>query len=224
MDSKFGISVGIPIGPLKGHRTWLQDALQSCANQTVQPEEVILVVDGKDDGLAEFVPEGLPHRIWVAPWTLGSANAFNHTVGLSKSPYIFLLASDDTLEPTCLEKCQNVIKNIDNPKSTIVWVGVRYMANGETQALPCGAMMVPKVLWERIDGYPLECIFGAPDHVLFSSLLSKGTDYGIELIGVQEPVYNYRTHPDQVAVTRAHWHGVMGQVRDILQKTWAPKW
>jgi len=90
--------------------------------------------------------------------------------------------------------------------------------------LPCGAIMVPKSLWVRIGGYPLECIFGAPDHVLFSCILAKGKDYGIDIQGVKRPLYNYRTHPDTEQFHRSEWHGVMGQVRDILTATWKPKW
>ena|SRR3990167_4652608 len=217
------ITIGIPVGPREGHRRWLGEALQSCLAQTLPPEEVILVVDENSDGITELIPEGLPCRVWIAPWQLGAANGFNHCVGLAKTPYVFFLASDDTLETPCLEMCLQEVRKAQNPESTIVWVGVNYMDTGETQALPCGAMMVPVALWKRIGGYPLECIFGAPDHVLLSSLLSKGKDYGIEIRGVERPLYNYRDHPDTEKYHRSAWHGVMGQVRDILQATWKPK-
>src|SRR3972149_6539607 len=219
-----GITIGIPVGPREGHRRWLGEALQSCQRQTLSAGEVILVVDEDSSGISELIPDGLPCRIWVAPWKLGAANGFNHSVGLAKTPYVFLLASDDTLEPYCLELCKQEIERSSNSESTIIWVGVRYMKDNETQALPCGAIMVPKSLWVRIGGYPLECIFGAPDHVLFSFILAKGKDYGIDIQGVRRTLYNYRTHPDTEQFHRSEWHGVMGQVRDILTATWKPKW
>lgn len=217
------VTVGIPVGSRPGLRRWLGEALQSCAVQTLKPDEVVLVYDEGDD-LELPVVDGLDCRVYRAPWKLGCANAFNHVVGLAKTPYVFLLASDDTLEPDCLQAAMSVAQKAPRPESTIVWVGVRYMKTGETQALPCGAMMVPKALWERIGGYPLECIFGAPDHVLLTTLLAKGLQWGISIRGAKAPLYNYRTHEDTEQYARAPWHGVMGQVRDILYEIWEPLW
>jgi len=218
-----GITVGIPVGPRPGHRAWLGEAIISCQRQTLLPDEIVLVVDETSEGLPEFT-DTPPCRVWVAPWKLGAANGFNHAVGLARTPYVFLLASDDTLDPYCLELCKEEIGRANDPNSALVWVGVRYMDSGETQELPCGAMMVAKALWERIGGYPLECIFGAPDHVLFSCLLHKGREYGIDIRGVSRPLYNYRTHEDTEAFHRGQWHWIMGQVRDTLTQLWEPRW
>jgi glycosyltransferase involved in cell wall biosynthesis len=214
------VTVGIPVGPRPGHRTWLPEALESCQQQTLQPAEIILVCDENANGLPAL-PDYPPCRVYTSPWKLGAANGFNHAVGLAHTKYVFLLGSDDTLEPGCLEACMHMA---GGSESVIVWSGVRYMSNCETQALPCGAMMVPVALWKRIGGYPLECIFGAPDHVLLTALLVHAHEYGIEIRGVEAPLYNYRTHDDTEQFHRSEWHGVMGQVRDILQETWKPRW
>lgn len=218
------VSVVMPVGPRDGHRKWLGEALKSCATQSLPPEEVILVIDEAADEIEYSPAIALKIREWVAPWPLGAANAWNQGVGLARTSHVFFLASDDTLEPNCLRNCMGELKEAKDSDSTIIWVGVRYMDTGKTQALPCGAMMVPKVLWERIGGYPLECVFGAPDHVLFSCLLKNGASHGIELRGVKAPLYNYRDHPDTDKYHLAKWHGVMAQVRDRLTADWEPKW
>lgn len=216
------ITIGIPVGPRPGHRRWLLEAISSCMQQTVKPVEILIIADGID--VALDIPINDTCRVWLAPWRLGAANGFNHAVALSKTEYVFLLASDDTLEPKCIEECLVSLNALQNPQDVFLYTGVRYMDSGETQNLACGAAMVSKTLWKKIGGYPLECVFGAPDHVLLSSLLSKGRQYGIEVRPAAngKPLYNYRAHPDTEAVKRAVWAPVWALARDTLQQVWEP--
>lgn len=219
------VSVVIPVGPREGHRRWLGEALASCAAQTLRPHQVLLVSDGVDSVAGVPVAyDGLWLCTYRAPWRLGPAMAFNIGVALSETEYVYFLASDDTLEPECLERSIAALAGAKDPSRALVWSAVRYLATGEVQRVPCGAMLVSKSLWTFTRGYPLETAVGAQDWLLLSALMGpRGQAAGIEVIGAgDEPLYNYRTHPDTENEVRKGWWPAIEQVHAILDATWSP--
>ncbi len=214
--------MAIPVGPRAGHRRWLHEALESVAAQTLRPAEVIVVVDGEDE-LPIMEHYSFPVRVWRAPWRIGSAAAFNCGVGLSQTEQVFLLASDDTLEPQCLERCAAAMKAARDPSRTVVWCGVRYMEDGHIQAVPCGAMMISRSLWRYTGGYPVECAVGAPDFLLLSPMQGRGPQYGIAFMGAgPEPLYNYRTHPETENEVRKPLWPIIEALHLYFDEHWKP--
>ena len=224
---EYTVAVGIPVGPRPGHRQWLNEALASCMAQTLRPEQVIIVTDGSVGEMPSTAAYSRGVAWWHAPWRIGPAAAFNCAVGLAAgADFVFFLASDDTLEPQCLERCMAAAQASPDPLRTIVYAGVRYMNDGHVQHDPCGAMMVPVGLWREIGGYPLETAVGAQDFLLWSALqnwIIRNPGCGIRYVPAgPEPLYNYRTHPDTENEMRKPWWPIVEAVHRHMDQNWRP--
>ena len=162
-------------------------------------------------------------RIWRSPWRVGVAAAFNFGVALARGSLVFLLGSDDTLDPLCLEKCLDQWKR-SYGADAYYWTGVRYLDTGELQALPCNAAMVTKEFWRRTGGFPVETGVGAPDAALISILMVHDPHSLIPVAG-GEPIYNYRRHGETDTAGRGPWQGAILPARSILTENWKrPEW
>lgn len=225
-------TVVIPVGPKVSNSWWLRDCLQSVAAQTMPATEVFLLDDhGPDSRYPNITPlarwsydfPSLPLRFWVAPWRMGVAHIFNIGVALASYPNVFMLGSDDTLEPQCLELCMEEARKQRNDELGYYSVGVRYMDTGEVQTAPCHAALVTKALWQHTGGFPVEASSGAPDAALLSILFGHGSRAGrIYPVAEGRPLYNYRRHAETDTAGRGPWQGVILATRDLVTQLWRP--
>ena len=219
------VTVLIPVGPNESHKRWLDEAIVSALDQTYRADEILLIDDMA--GLNEMDYPGIV-RVWESPWLLGVAHAFNFGVALAKNELVFMLGSDDWLEPQCIEACVKVYNKLPHPDKAFLFVGVRYTDDREDkeQFIPCNAAMVTKSLWKQNGGFPIESSSGAPDAALIS-IMMKNPEAG-EYIGVEygrRSLYNYRVHPETDTAKRQPWQGVILNTRDIVTGTWEkPEW
>lgn len=224
------ISVTIPVGPYPANKRWLRECIDSVIAQTMQPTDVVLIDDGANlddlDWLHELDDTGpLTLRPCVMPWRTGISHAFNYGVMLARNDCVFMLGSDDTLEPTCLEKCWEAYLKC-NRQDAYYSVPIRYMDTGEIQTIPCNAAMVTKGLWRRTGGFPIETSMGAGDAALLSILKANYDDKGEtivqwvgHLLGQDEtPLYNYRRHPD-IHTYKLNWP-IVNQLRIDLTNSY----
>ncbi len=222
MDEK--VTVVIPVGPFEANQTWLMEAIASVRNQTYPVDEILIIDDmAQVDGVDVFDEV----NVWESPWRLGVASAFNFGVALAKNELVFMLGSDDWLEPQCIEACVKTYREVKDPGSIFFFVGVKYDDGREddTQFTPCGAAMVTKSLWKQCGGFPLEAASGASDAALVSIMIKNpgaGTYIGVNK---SRPLYNYRVHDGTDTAQRQPWQGVILKTRDILTATWKkPEW
>lgn len=218
------ISVTIPVGPFKGNKDWLDEAVDSCFNQTMPATEVLLIVDGADlprDYYMRRVHEKTYIRVWRAPWRLGISHAFNFGVMMSVDQCVFMLGSDDTLEPTALEECYKAY--LDHDKADGYYsVPIKYMDTQEVQTAPCNAAMTTKGFWRKTGGFPIETAIGVGDSTLLSICLAHKLP--VYQVG-DTPLYNYRRHPDIHTFKLGKWWGVVDQIRSICTEDWQePEW
>ncbi len=224
------ITVLIPVGPSVANERWLDEAIESVVRQTFPASEVLLIDDGfphvREKLLSSHIP--LPptadtvFTVWHSPWNLGVAHAFNCGVGLAANKLVFMLGSDDTLEPTCLEKCYAEYSSIGDDLA-YYYCGVRYMDTNETQTMPCHAAMVTKALWKHIGGFPVQSASGAPDAALLSIMFGHGSAAGrIRPVANGEPLYNYRRHADTDTASKGPWQHVILETRDLVTSQWRP--
>lgn len=225
-----GISVVIPVGPLPCHQEWLGECLESVVAQTVQPNHVVLVDDmaGLPDEDESDRRGPMPLSIWRSPWHLGVAHAFNIGVALATGPLVFLLGSDDTLEPDCLERCLAEYSSVDRQHSNAnlgyYYVGLRYMDDGSTQCTPCAAAMVHKDLWKATGGFPTESATGASDAALVSIIWGRKIGF-THAVDEHRVLYNYRRHPGTDTASKAAWQRVILETRDLVTREWKkPEW
>lgn len=189
------ITVVIPVGPEPHHKQWLDECIASVREQTHPTDEILLI-----DDMAGLPLMGNGVTVWHAPWRLGVAGAFNCGIGLATNDLVFMLGSDDWLEPTCLEEC--VARYEEHQEDAYYWVVVEYENQlegtlreeyGDRLDAPlrvaCNAAMVTKGLWKKTGGFPVEAV-AAPDSLFLDVGVSNGV---FRLIPVSErPLYHFR--------------------------------
>ncbi len=188
------ISVTIPVGPLPVHKKWLQQAIDSVLEQSVRAKEILLI-----DDMAGLDPEAYPGcRIWSSPWRLGIAHAFNFGIMLSETECVFMLGSDDWLEPDCLQKCGESYSIHKNPGNYYYHVSIRLTDTGKVITRTfTNAAMVSKTLWWRCGGFAVEAGVGAGDYLLSGILTVVHESGRMVPVDPGHPLYNSRVHEEQ---------------------------
>lgn len=229
------ITVVIPVGPLPVHQKWLNDAVESVIDQQYTAAEILLIDDmagvaplpALHFGREKALP---PVRIWRAPWHIGVPAAFNFGVALAKTELVFMLGSDDLMDPRCLGMCAATYERMVEEQgqrdadNSFYYVGVSYIDNvKQEQFLPTNEAMVSKTLWKATGGFPIETSVGMPDSVFMSMMWNR--DDVMHRVGVGEgtTLVKFRYHPESDTETRrALWHPLAAQVVNIMTEHWAP--
>lgn len=213
------ITVVIPVGPFEANKRWLHDALDSVNGQTMPCSEILVISD-----MADLSDQYIPGcTVWKSPWRLGVAHAFNFGVALAKNELVFLMGSDDLLEPNCLEECYKAWEK-NHQADAYYYCGIRYMDDGETQTVPCGYALTTKGFWHRTGGFPIQSAVGAPDAAFISILLVHNSMSLVPVAG-GAPLVNYRRHSESDTAGKAEWQGVILETRNIVTRNWVrPEW
>ena len=107
--------------PVYGVEKYINQFLQSIRMQTFQDFEVILVDDGSKDKcpeiLDEFVKEDDRYKV-IHQSNRGVAEARNTGLNVATGEYVYIVDSDDWLEPTALESLWN---EADRTKADIIY-------------------------------------------------------------------------------------------------------
>lgn len=203
------ITIAIPVGPNPSNVEWLGECLASIAEQTVTPDEILIIDDGANLDPAEYPAV----RIWPTPWQSGVAHAFNYGVALAKNDLVLMLGSDDRLMPHAIQACQWAWDHWHDPLGYYYFI-IEY-ESGRFQDIPCNGAFVHKELWKRTGGFPVEAAMGACDTWLISLLYaSKGRAGNLYQIS-PAPLYWYRDHPQTDTVQRGAWMGMIVTARNI---------
>lgn len=157
------ISVIMPVGPLERHVTHMADAIESVRNQTVMPEELLIIDNGyglRPDTVHLNIPSFDPSfmRLYHSPWATGLATGFNIGIALAKCELCFMLGSDDLLSPRCIEACWDAWHRYEK-RLGWYFVGVKD-SSGYEQNTACMAAMVSKTLWKKAGGFELGSDYG----------------------------------------------------------------
>lgn len=222
------VTVGIPVGPDAQACRWLREALQSVAAQTVRPE-VLLVDDMHDLGMRGCnlgENPGVNVRMWRAPWRMGVAHAFNLCVALAETPLVLMMGADDMLASDAVERAIATYQQTDPfvRDSTYYALPLRYMDTGEIQNQPCNAAVVPRALWQKTGGFPVESASGAPD-AAFLSMIWNSQEFRIQLVDCDHPLYHYRRHDGTDTAKRGPWQGVILETRNLVTELFErPNW
>lgn len=215
------------MGPYPENVKWLAECIESVRQQTFHPVCIVIINDmcnpaKIDHALNTDNDDPMIFRVHKYPWRLGVAHAFNFGVMVAPTECVFMLGSDDTLEPDCLERCMEAY-DAEKEFPGYYWVPVRYMDDGLVQALPCNAAMVTKSLWKRTGGFPVEAVT-APDAALVSIMLRHPEAGTLIKVG-DKPLYNYRRHPGTDTARHGAWLDITTRTRDLLTQEWkTPQW
>ena len=213
------VTVVIPVGPYVCYKRWLRECLESVRAQTYPVDEILMIDDMAGialEDIGEFADEiyqpighedrtvlmrhGIPiGAIWLTPWRLGDAGAFNCGVGLARNELVFLLSCDDTMEPECLELCVAEWEKHEC-RDAFYWVGAHIIGcEGETvapdQAAPFGNAMVTKELWRISGGY----LPGAAiSDWLYLQMLGSNFSDRCYSVASAKPLYSARSHSESI--------------------------
>jgi len=194
------VTVVIPVGPYAVYKRWLPECLESVRAQTHPADEILIIDDMAGVGPSEGIIDGLGNlRIWLTPWRLGDAGAFNCGVGLARNELVFLLSCDDTMESECLELCVAEWEKHER-RDAFYWVGAHIIGcEGETvapdQAAPFGNAMVTKELWRITGGY----LPGAAiSDWLYLQMLGSNFSDRCYSVASAKPLYSARSHSESI--------------------------
>lgn len=209
------ITVVLPVGPQRAYRNYLGECLQSIREQTVQPQEIIII-----DDMADLKKDEIGECSYIRnQWLLGCADSWNIGVANAITNPVFLMGSDDKLLPTCLEEC---LEEYYRQQKADAWYNVTIqLQNGDTSWLFNNAAMVTKGLWNMTGGFPPSA-FAGPDALLLSIMMVHMPERMLQ-VKQGTPLYWCRQHPDQDTLRNAaRFNQPTIDIRNIETRDWKP--
>jgi O-antigen biosynthesis protein len=216
--------------PLYNYAHYIQEALESVREQTLQDKDLIVVEDQSTD-----------HSLAVAQrWLEQNHACFNHAVllqnrtnsglgltrnvgfSLSEARFILPLDADNKLLPNCLQRC---LKEIERTGAAVAYPIIQRFGDddglmGEWEWTPsrftCGnyidAMaLIRKAAWVAVGGYDhVRWLRGWEDYDLWCKFVEHGF-WGIQ---VAEKLALYRVHPSSMLRTQTE---VLENKRQLLE-------
>ena len=165
--------------PAYNSEQWIEEAVNSCLNQSYKNIEVIVVNDGSTDGTLSVVQQISDSRLKVfSQMNMGACVARNRGFDESHGEYIKFFDADDYMFPDAIEKQVTEALKLPNDVITYGWT----MVNNT----PC---YPPKIYKEGIHNEPLALITGAPlypKHIInvvggFDVRLTNHQDYELTI-------------------------------------------
>ena len=106
----------------------LHRAIESVANQTRPPIEIIVVDDGSTDGTKDWLANSFPSVKYIYQENKGVSSARNVGTEVSKCSWLSFLDSDDEWMPTKLEEQESYI--LENPEIKFCHTNEIWIRNG----------------------------------------------------------------------------------------------
>ena len=162
------MKVSVIVPTIESRKELLKETLESVKNQTVQPFEVLI--------LREKVK--------------AIAGKLNRGIEKSKGEAFIILADDDKLDPTYIEK---TVKKMEETKADIVGTALenfgKYTGAHQFNRVPFATSLVKKSMWEKVGGYD-ETIKIGEDADFYTMCINNGA----KIEKVPEPLFIYRCH------------------------------
>ena len=194
------ISVVVPV---RNGARFIGEALRSIFDQTVQPNEVIVVDDGSTDDTAAQVSQ-FPNVIYVRQPPLGQSAARNHGIRLATKSYLSFLDADDFWLPNKTElQLDALSRNASLDCVTGQMVNFRDTASGERLLLSPPAvvnlpslMLIRRAAFLKIGAYSLEIKLGEA-----LEWWARAIDGGLKSEALQTVVLMRRIHGTNIGLT-----------------------
>lgn len=209
---------------------YVNEAIESCLNQTLPPEEIIVVDDGSTDESAQALAvwEKHPTVRVLQQENQGVAAARNRGITEAKQPHLICLDADDRLAPQYIETCLSAMH--DDRGLGIVYTGLALLsadgtrmspnqwppefdwalqskpANPPSNVIPSAAMF-RKDMWTRAGG--IHQVYAPGEDAEF---WVRGLSVGFDAKKVSdECLFHYRLHEGSASRTKVYkpidaWH------------------
>ncbi len=204
VDAPLRVSIIIPV---YNRLRFLDETLNAVLAQTLTDWELVIVDDGSEENVEEFLRRYLDHRITLLRQAnQGNAAARNTGIQRARGEYIICLDSDDVWHPDMLPACVAALEA--HPDIDVVYTRFRTI-NAEGVALPTPVSPEPQsgnLLEPLLMGYPIlpssalarRCCFerwgmykpGLDDWELWL----RWAAIGCRFMCIEKPLLYYRIH------------------------------
>ena len=199
------------ITPCYNHGKYIHEMLDSMDRQTFQNFEVIIVNDGSIDDTTRILNRIRRKNTKIIHIDhCGPAGARNIGIKNAKGDLVINLDADDTLDPTFLQKCVEIMEshpNVGIVYSDVVFFGYKnerfVLPEYSLETMLRGNCIIAnacfrKADWEKTGGYATAMVYGYEDYDFWLSILELGRD----VYKINEPLAFYRTY-EQPQVCRS---------------------
>ena len=195
---------------LYNYQDYIAETLDSVYRQTQLDLDLIVVEDRSPDSSLEIAREWIVRhaerfntvRLVQHEKNQGLSAARNTAIGISRTPYLFILDADNLLYPRCIERCLLALEadpqaSVAYPiiekfgeesglMGNVVWNRDRFKQRNCIDAMS----LVRKEALVEVNGYSKMSVMGWEDYQLWCKFIDKGF-YGVS---VPEILARYRTH------------------------------
>lgn len=130
MEVKISISI-----PTYNRLDLLKRCLKSVFNQTVPPDEIIVVDDASSDGTWEYVKKIKGIKAHRNKKNLGMIGNWNESIKLAKNNFVVSLHSDDMLLPNYIRDWKEKIGKLKNKNKIGAFISGGYIVDGSDQVI-----------------------------------------------------------------------------------------
>lgn len=118
--------------PAYNVQAYVSDALQSLHEQSVRPDEIIIIDDGSTDGTPQVLEKfSFKARVVrVSTRNRGQGSARNLGLHLAASDYVYFFDADDVLDPDFVKRVKNDIRAHGRP-DMLLFSGAAFLDNPE---------------------------------------------------------------------------------------------
>lgn len=231
------VSVIFPVGE---REAYLAEAIESVLNQTFADFELLIILDGVSDAVADIVQRYRDERIRAIrlPVNLGISNARNAGLLAARAPYVALMDSDDIALPQRLQRQHDWLQvhpgvTVLGSNATKFYEDGRRVpmiypqTDGQIKArllLVDSALLNPTAMMRAdfIQRHGLRYDASFPrdqDHRLFVDMVLRGATFH----GLQEPLLHYRRHADNATRDRTGVDAEKSRIRELLLHRYFPE-
>ena len=184
---------------------FINEAIQSILNQTLKPDQIIVVDDGSEDDTKAVLKAIKEDTVTVMfQSNTGVSSARNVGISQAETDYILTLDADDIFEPTFMEKALQIMESDNN----IAVVGCYYrgfigntldakiekplggkLSDFLVKNNGLGCSLFRKKSWKLVSGYDENMLYGYEDWEFWINILKEGQSMYI----IEEPLFKYRT-------------------------------
>ena len=137
-------------------------AIQSVLSQTYEPMEIIVVEDGSDTGLEEWIQTNQSSQITYIRHdkNLGLASARNTGISNAKGKYIAFLDDDDEWDREKIQKQISLYEELDR-KYAVVYCGMKIWSNNSVSinSPSIRGNLKNKIIADELYTIPSSCVF-----------------------------------------------------------------
>lgn len=171
--------------PVYNYARYLEEALDSLMEQSVKPDEIIVVDDGSTDNPKEICDK-YPEVKYYYKENGGLSSARNYGIEKATSDYVFSFDADDIVRPDTIKEYKELAEPNTIVTLPLMAFGLQnYTARPEKATLDIllqrnciySNSLFPKALWEKVGGFDEQMRKGLEDWEFWIRCAKAGAEF-----------------------------------------------